>query len=280
MKHFLNKRGFTLLELLIVVAIIAVLIALALPYYQDYIEKSKYSGTLADLSNLRKAVQMYEQMESKSLSTFDMRPLIGRYIEDFRKNDLTQTTPRDPYGNDYSFNPMYGIIFSYGPNHIADMNNAAMKARYATGDDIITTFLPPFFLKRAIALDNKEVEVEFSRKVNESTVIPTTFYWHKDQTWTHNGGTAVGAGNGKCGDNAGGSPTVTKISPTVFRFRFDDNNLLTAGSYYCLYISGISSAQGRYMGATECDDRPGLEASSDIGGGTNSGCWREFTMPD
>ena len=36
-----RKRGFSLIELMIVVAIIAILVALALPSYQAYIRKSK-----------------------------------------------------------------------------------------------------------------------------------------------------------------------------------------------------------------------------------------------
>ncbi len=48
----MNKKGFTLAELLIVVAIIAVLVAIAIPVFTNQLEKSREA---TDLSNIRAA---------------------------------------------------------------------------------------------------------------------------------------------------------------------------------------------------------------------------------
>ena len=49
MKKRNNKKGFTLAELLIVVAIIAVLVAIAIPIFTSQLEKSRESTDLANI---------------------------------------------------------------------------------------------------------------------------------------------------------------------------------------------------------------------------------------
>jgi type IV pilus assembly protein PilA len=53
------QKGFTLIELMIVVAIIAILAAIAIPQYQNYITKSQFSESQTVADGMKTAVAEY-----------------------------------------------------------------------------------------------------------------------------------------------------------------------------------------------------------------------------
>jgi type IV pilus assembly protein PilA len=61
-----NQKGFTLIELMIVVAIIAILAAIALPQYQNYVARSQATAGLADITPGKTA---YEEQVNNGVTT-------------------------------------------------------------------------------------------------------------------------------------------------------------------------------------------------------------------
>jgi len=71
MKH--NTKGFTLIELMIVVAIIGILAAIALPAYQNYTKKAKFTEVVNAAAGIRTAIDICYQSKGTlaDCDTFD-----------------------------------------------------------------------------------------------------------------------------------------------------------------------------------------------------------------
>ncbi len=66
-----TQKGFTLIELMIVVAIIGILAAIAIPAYQDYITRSKVTEIATAASACKTSVSEYYQSENAAPADTD-----------------------------------------------------------------------------------------------------------------------------------------------------------------------------------------------------------------
>ena len=104
-----SRLAFSLIELLIVVAIIAALVGVAVPMFQTNIQEAHRAKAMADLETLRKAILQHDAHE-RPLTGISLDSLKGRYVQDL---------PKDPWGNDYSVDLDVGVLASFGSDHMA-----------------------------------------------------------------------------------------------------------------------------------------------------------------
>ncbi|MGE5649003.1 MAG: type IV pilin protein, partial [Bacillota bacterium] len=60
MRHH-RKSGFTLIELMVTVAVVAIIAAVAMPSYRDYVIRGKIPQATNNLSTLRAQLEQYYQ---------------------------------------------------------------------------------------------------------------------------------------------------------------------------------------------------------------------------
>lgn len=58
----MRRNGFTLIELMIVVVIISILMAIAVPSYREYVERSERSQAMAELEAAAQAMERYRMV--------------------------------------------------------------------------------------------------------------------------------------------------------------------------------------------------------------------------
>lgn len=85
----IGKRGFTLIEMMIVMAIIVILIAVAVPFYQKAIIRAKESVLHSNIFALRSAIDEYSYDRQKAPQTLQDLVQAG-YLRDVPTDPITQ----------------------------------------------------------------------------------------------------------------------------------------------------------------------------------------------
>jgi len=84
----IGSKGFTLIELMIIVAIIATLVAVAIPSYQRYVTKARNQDIIIDLRMIERDIGIYQEIS-------------GLLPDDLNQIEVDIST--DKWGNTYRY---------------------------------------------------------------------------------------------------------------------------------------------------------------------------------
>lgn len=136
----ISRKSFTIIELLIVIAVIAILIGIALPRFRGMREEGLIAQAKGELRTLQTAVESYYIHNNSYPSTFPDD------LEGATPNIIGTTAPTDPFNgaNDYGWatdgaSPVvYYVIYSVGPGGDGSATvSAAGAVTESNGDSCI-----------------------------------------------------------------------------------------------------------------------------------------------
>jgi prepilin-type N-terminal cleavage/methylation domain-containing protein len=134
-KMLRSKKGFSLVELLIVLTIIAVIAALAINVFGNVSEKSKIKADVAQAENIKKAIVSYinetEDVNMAYFTTGDMQDLINKLAAPQAGDDIAAVTGNQSItGADKKFGPYLTLKQDNGSYVLPNPKQAGGKYRF------------------------------------------------------------------------------------------------------------------------------------------------------
>jgi general secretion pathway protein G len=108
-KPFRNNRGFTLIEILVVVVILGILAAIVVPRFLDKPDEARITKAKADIKGVEQALGMFKldngffPTTEQGLAALVEQPTVGRIPTKFQQGGYLKKVPVDPWGKPYVF---------------------------------------------------------------------------------------------------------------------------------------------------------------------------------
>ena len=98
MRQFRNKRGFTLVEIILVIIIIGILAAIIVPKFAGQSDNAKIANIKANVNSLRSAVRLW-QSDNDGTPPTALSDLVPNYIRAIPEEPITPSVAVSPSVN-------------------------------------------------------------------------------------------------------------------------------------------------------------------------------------
>jgi len=143
------QQGFTLIELMIVVAIIGILAAIAIPAYQDYTQRAQIGEAFTIVSNAKTAIAEYYQTNGAFPDTqaitdlnLDMASPAGQYVDTVTVTADTGEVTAVMRAAGVVGADIGGTTLLFTPPSAADISAGKAFNWVCTSADVLQKFLP------------------------------------------------------------------------------------------------------------------------------------------
>lgn len=136
MRNNIFQKGFTLIEILIVVSIISVLSAAVVPQIDSSFNKAKESGVMVDFRTFEQSAQLYlRDIAGQNITREGFNSYIDSTHEIVANGTLLRTSSLDPWGQPYEvvFSNEKIVFKSYGKSETASVSDYLLATYYQSG---------------------------------------------------------------------------------------------------------------------------------------------------
>ncbi len=104
-----NQAGMTLIEIMVVVAIIGSIAALVTVNVLDYLDESKVETTKIQINNVESALEQFKRRHGfypsteQGLAALVEKPTVGKVPDNYPSDGYVKSMPKDGWGNEFIY---------------------------------------------------------------------------------------------------------------------------------------------------------------------------------